>query len=373
MSKARTDAQAATGRSQALDALLAGLEAEPWRFHLYAALRALEAGYAGHPRFGRARRAKDDPVRFGQEPTLAFAPSTVAAFRRGGATPARFEQLLLGLFGPNGPLPLHLTEYARQRERNFNDPTFRRFADVFHHRMIELFYRAWAESQPVTHADRPAEDRFALYVGSLAGFGLDALRSRVALPDAAYLHWAALFAMPTRPAEGLERVIAGYFGVPARVEQCVGHWIHFDASMTSRLGGANAELGTRATLGEQIWDCAGKFRVVLGPVGYASFERFLPGRESLERLVAVVRTWTSDQLWWDLQVILERDEVPATRLDARSGLAWNTWLLGSAATHDATEYLIDPMNLSRQRASRSPRPPGAGRADGATVGASGAS
>lgn len=336
--------QPAEPRARALEALRARLEAEPWRFHLYAAMRKLEALHADAPRFGRAARPKDEPVRFGQEPSLAFAPSTISAFRRDGAR-ARLDQHVLGLFGPNGPLPLHLTEFVHQRERNFHDATFRRFADLFHHRMIELFYRVWAESQPVTHADRPTEDRFAFYVGTIAGHGLDALRDADALPDAARLHWAGLLAMPTRPAEALERVLAGFHGAPVEIEPCVGHWIHLDPAMTTRLGRANERLGATAMLGERVWDCAGKFRVKVGPVGYSVFERFLPGKESLSRLAAIVRTWTGDALAWDLQVVLARDEVPATRLDARSGLGWNTWLLGARATRDAHEYVIDPMAL----------------------------
>jgi type VI secretion system protein ImpH len=335
-------------RRAAFGEILQRLEAEPWTFHLYSAMRLLESAHDDKPRFGRAVRLKDDPVRFGQEPTLAFAPSTLASFRRAGAHPARLDQYFLGLFGPNGPLPLHLTEFARERERNSRDATFRRFADLFHHRMVQLFYRAWADSQPVTHADRP-EDRYALYVGALEGFGLDALLNREALPDAARLHWAGLFAMPTRPAEGLERILSGFYGVPVHIESCVGHWIHLERSMQTHLGGANANLGTTATLGERVWDCAGKFRIVTGPVDYASFERFLPGRPNLARLVSIVRSWTSDEMWWDLQVILEKDSVPGTRLNGRSGLAWNTWLLGDRAKHDASEYVIDPMALTGVR------------------------
>lgn len=332
-----------TRRSEA-EALLARLEAEPWRFHLFRALRLLEARHADRPRLGRATRLRDEPVRFGQEPSLAFAPSTLASFRRGTDGPARLDTFLLGVFGPNGPLPLHLTEFARERERNFRDPTFRRFADVFHHRMVELFYRAWADAQPVAQADRAAEDRFALYVGALEGFGLEALRGRDALPDEARLHWAGLFALPTRPAEGLERILTGYFDVPVRIEPCFGHWIHLPDGSLSRLGGGECRLGTTATLGERVWDCAGKFRVVLGPVGYPVFEGLLPGRKSLERLAALVRSWTNDELWWDVQVVLRRAEVPGTRLDARSGLGWNTWLLGGPARHDAHDYVIDPMS-----------------------------
>ena len=103
---------------------------------------------------------------------MAFAPSTLSAFEeQAGGRPPRLEQRFFGLLGPNGPLPLHLTEYARDRLRHHGDRTLVRFLDLFHHRLALLFYRAWAEARPTVQHDRPDEDRFATYVGSLAGYG----------------------------------------------------------------------------------------------------------------------------------------------------------------------------------------------------------
>jgi type VI secretion system protein ImpH len=332
--------------SPGLAALFERLEAGPWRFHPYTALRFLEAGLPDRPRFGRAARLKDEPVRFGQEPTLAFAPSSLAGFHRRGARPPRLDTFFLGLFGPNGPLPLHLTEYARERDRNHGDATFRRFADIFHHRYVQLFYRAWAEAQPVTHADRPADDRFALYVGAFGGLGLDALRGRDAMPDEVRLHWAGLLAMASRPAEGLARILAGFFEIPVRIEEHVGHWIRLPRASLSRLGGEDAVLGSAATLGERVWDVAGKFRVVAGPVDLATFRRLLPGEPSLERVRAIVRAWTGDEMWWDLKVILRRADVPPARLDQRCGLGRTTWLLSGPAARDAEDYVFEPVSLA---------------------------
>ncbi len=328
-------------------ALFEKLAREPYSFHLYVAMRKLEAAFPDKPRFGRSQRLKDDPVRFGQEPSLAFAPSTLASFQPPTATrPPRLDTFFFGLFGPNGPLPLHLTEYARDRERNSRDLTLRRFADLFHHRMLQLFYRAWADAQPTVQYDRPEDDRFGRYVGALCGYGLQTLRDRDALPDDARRHWAGLLAGPTRNAEGLERLLAGFFEMPVRVETFAGHWIHLPEAMLSRLGGAQCALGSSATLGEAVWDVAGKFRLVFGPCGYADFSRLLPGTPSLERLKSVVRSWVGDAMWWDVNVILKQAEVPGTKLDARSGLGWNTWLLSGAAKHDAADYILDPVRLA---------------------------
>ena len=132
------------------------------------------------PRWGDALRPVDEPVRLGQDPDLSFAPAPLASFELGqDGAPPRLQVRLFGLLGPNGPLPLHLTEYARERLRHAGDPTLSRFLDLFHHRFLALFYRAWAQAQPHVNRDRPNDDRFAVYVGAFVGHGAaGAARSR---------------------------------------------------------------------------------------------------------------------------------------------------------------------------------------------------
>jgi len=141
--------------------LLAALAKAPWSFGFCHTLRRLDCLQPDRPRIGATARPADDPIRLGQQPSLRFAPSELAALEPPGKGRApRLQVYFLGLLGPNGPLPLHLTEYARDRRRNSGDRTFTRFLDSFHHRMLSLLYRAWAQAQPAVGFDRPEQDRF---------------------------------------------------------------------------------------------------------------------------------------------------------------------------------------------------------------------
>ena len=181
---------------------IAALQQAPYKFGFFQALRRLECVHRDKPRIGESLRAADDPVRLAHQPDLSFAPATLASFKPGhDGRPHRLTSRFLGMFGPNGPMPVHLTEYARDRLRNHDDPTIIRFVDVFHHRILSLFYRAWADSQPAVSFDRPEADRFSDYVGSLFGLGLEALRARDAMNDLAKLHFAGRLAQQTRNAE----------------------------------------------------------------------------------------------------------------------------------------------------------------------------
>ncbi len=312
----------------------------------YQALRLLENAYPDQPRIGASLRPRDDAVRFGQDPSLGFEPGALAGVMR---TPddqrLRLTVNFTGLLGANGPLPLHVTEYARERMRNHRDATLVAFLDVFHHRMVSLFYRARASADPATSLDRPDSDRFGDYVGSLFGIGTPALRGRDEIGDFAKLHFAGLMANARRPASGLVTILQAYFRAPVELEQFVGHWMPIPPEAQGRMGAQDRgnRLGTSAVLGTRVWDRQHKFRLVIGPLDYAAYRRMLPGGASLRRLVDWVNGYAGLALDWDLRLVLRREEVPRLALGGRQ-LGWTTWLASGPAACDARQLLINPAH-----------------------------
>ena len=324
--------------------LAAGLAARigeaPWSWSFYQAMRSLEARFRDRPGFGRSTRPRQDPVRLGQDPAVVFAPATLAGWETGAdEQPDRLLVNFFGLFGPDGPLPLHLTEYARDRRRNHHDPTFQRFADIFHHRLISLFYRAWANARPTVSFDRPEQDRFALYVGALMGLGADFVRHRDAMPDLAKLHFVGHLGCQTRHAEGLAAILSEFFRMPVRIECFIGGWLPLDGRDRTALGDSprTSGLGQSIVLGARVWSRQHKFRVVFGPLGLADYLRLLPGGTSLHRLIPVVRNYAGDVLIWDVNLILKAEEVPPLRLGRQGRLGWTTWLVPRRSAADAAD------------------------------------
>jgi len=334
------------------DGMLARLAAAPWEYGFYQAMRRLEARYRDQPRFGRSVRPSQDVVRLGQEPSVIFAPSTLA--RWDPAEDGRAARLLVhffGLFGPDGALPLHLTEYVRDRMRNQRDPTFQHFADIFHHRTLSLFYRAWANSRPTISFDRPEDDRFALYTGALVGLGMDSLRDRDAMPDLTKLHFAGHLSGQTRHAEGLASILSAFFKMPVRIECFVGAWLTLQLSDRTRLADRpeTGALGRTVLLGGRVWSRQHKFRVVFGPLTLTEYLRLLPGGISFHRLIPIVRNYAGDTLIWDVNLILRREEVPPTRLGQQGRLGWTTWLMPRNKTVDAADLFLDASADSMAR------------------------
>lgn len=272
---------------------------------------------------------------------MAFPASSLASLEIREAGPPRLDQRILGLFGPNGALPIHLTEYAYERQHHAADPTLVRFANVFHHRMLLLFYRAWAMQQPTVSADRPGFDRIGNYLAAIGGFGMPLLRNRDAVDDVIKLSHASVFGRQIRDAESLSVLLNSYFNLPIAVEEWIGHWIAVPGSQRTRLSKPNgfATLGRDAVIGARVWDAQSRFRVVVGPVGLSDYLRFLPGGGSQIQLRDIVRLYVGTDLSWEMKLKLRKEEVPAPRTANRLSLGRTCWIGSQAKPADPDDYV----------------------------------
>ena len=324
--------------------LMDRLAAEPFAFDFFRALRLIENRFPAKPRIGKSLSPRDDALRLGQVPSLAFAPSTLAEFRPAAEDrPAKLSVNFLGLLGPNGPIPLHITEYARERLRHAHDPTLARFLDVFHHRILSLFYRCWATNQKAVDMDRPKEARFPTYIGALFGIGSDPLRNCDALPDNAKLYFSGHLGCKTRHAEGLEQIVADFFGIPAKVLTFVGQWLTLPSDSRCRLGESpeTGTLGATAIVGSRVWETQLKFRLRLGAMRLKDVYRMLPVGDAFRRLKCWVLNYAGQEYFWDVQLVLKAEEVPETCLGKAGLLGWTTWLKSKPFVRDADELVVN--------------------------------
>ncbi|MBO1114005.1 type VI secretion system baseplate subunit TssG [Bordetella petrii] len=326
------------------------LEKEPYAYDLFNTLRWIDARAGARLPLGRDTVARNEPVRMRQEPSMAFAPSTLASARPARARRApELSIYSFGLFGPNGPLPLHLTEYARERMHHYGDKTLSAFADVFHHRLILLFYRAWADAQSTVSLDRK-EERFTRYVASLLHMGMPSMLRRDTVMDHAKFFMAGHLVRQTRNPEGLKQILQSFFSVPVRIAEFVPQWIRLEPSQ--RLGlGSSLGLGKDTILGTAVRDAQHKFRIELGPLGRADYASFLPGGRRARQLTHWVRDYIGVELAWDVRPVLKRQDVRGVKLGAAQPLGLSSWLgKRRPAQGDARDLLLDYEG--RDRAAR---------------------
>lgn len=333
---------------QTPDPLIAKLTEQPFAFDFYAAVRLLQRHFSQQPRIGYSLLPAEDPVRFAQSPSLEFASSTIEAVQqKDPSRPPVFYSRHFGLFGPNGPLPFCYTEYARERILHHGDKTFAEFCNIFHHRLTSFFFRAWADSQKSVDFDRPTDQHWSHYVGALVGVGMDSLSGRDTVPDRAKLYFAGRLVQQTRNAEGLEAIIQDFFNVHCEVQTFIGRWLNLPAGSECKLGD-NAETGTlgaTAIVGSRVWTCQIHFRLRMGPMKLAEYERLLPSGACFKRLRDWVRLYAGEQYSWDAQLVLLKEEVPKTFLGRFGRLGWTIWLKTKPFDHDAEDLILNPPTL----------------------------
>lgn len=354
-----------------LDVLFAALAQDATGFDFYNVLRLVDARGPGAAPLGRAPHPRDEPLRLTQQPSLAFAPAALHSYQAGTAAHGlgRLAVYHFGLFGPHGALPTHLTEYAQERLLHAKDETLARFCDIFQHRMILLFYRAWADCQAVTSLDRPDRDAFSRHVGSLIGLGQGSVRRRDAVPDHAKLHHSGHLARPQRNPAGLCQALGDWLRAPVQLQEYQPQWLALGPGDRTRLTGALQAgglglgpsascLGQGAVLGERVPDVQHRFRLRIGPLPLAEFERHLPGRGRFFEVRDWVRNYLGVELAWDLRLVLRRADVPPTRLGRQGQLGWTTWLgpPQGGHPHDADDVLLDPERLSAGPLAAPPMP-----------------
>lgn len=310
--------------------LIEKLQATPWRYGFFALMRRINANPANDP-VGTAILPGTEPFRVGQKPSLIFAPSEIAdAQVRNGRL--RIRLYSLGMLGPNGPLPIHVTEIAREREEQRRDPTLSNFLDIFHHRSLSILYRAWASAQSAASLDRPDHDRFSRYIGYLSGASPRTDR-QVSLPQHAHLALAPHLVREARNPDALASSVAHHFGVPAEIEEWAQHWTVLPPELECRMGKArmSACLGRGAILGGMVPGRQHRFCLVLGPLDIETYHRFTPRGLNLLRLAAMVRALVGHEYEWELELRIKPNGATPVVLGDGQQLGWSGWL-GQSAT-----------------------------------------
>jgi type VI secretion system protein ImpH len=364
-----------TARRREAPDLRERLHREPHRFDFFQAVRLLERLAREDPSAARQPVGSDgaagqECVRFRALPSLSHPPAAVAQLRRpAGARPGdhapapespEMAVAFLGLTGPAGVLPPHYTALLLRRLRA-KDTSLRDWLDLFNHRLVSLFYRAWEKyrlpfAYERSRQDGPATEpeKVGQALRCLVGRGTAGVRGRQDVPEDAFLYYAGHFAHHPRSAAGLERLLSDYFGLPIRVQQFQGQRLRLHRDDQTRLPsrqrarGLNCRLGVDVVVGDHVWDAQCKFRLRVGPLTYREFRRFFPlGGDLLRLLSQLTRSYVGGEFTFDVQLVLRPAEVPRMRLggkgDGAAHLGWNTWVASRQYARDVDDVVFQAV------------------------------
>jgi type VI secretion system protein ImpH len=329
-------------KRQSSSPLEESLKEEFYTFSFFKAVDLLEKLYSDRKPLGQTQDPRQEAVRFSVAPGFSFAPSDIAGFSAATKDdPCSMNVAFMGLIGPSGVLPHWCNELVAERKRK-KDHSIRAFFDIFHHRLISLFYLAWKKHQfPVTYLPG-SRDKLSGYMLSLAGLGTAGLRGRIGLPEESLSFYSGLLSRQTPAAVSIESAVAYYAGTSVSVDQFVERMIPLSPEDQTSIGAANARLGEDTVCGSFVWDCQTKFRVNLGPMSLDEFLRFLPSGDLLRPIFSFVRYMVGIEYEFDVRVLLKREEVPPCILGAETPaprLGWSIWIKSPGHDHRDDPYV----------------------------------
>jgi len=324
---------------------------EGHRFEFFQAVRLLERLYTRRQPVGREATPAEEVARFHAHVSLGFPASAIHDIARDPAGgQAQMTVAFIGLTGPLGVLPRHYTEMLLERARQ-KEGTLRDFFDLFNHRVVSFFYRAWEKYRfPIAYERAlsldAGDDRFSHSLFDLFGMGTDGLQGRLVVDDKALLFYAGLLAQLPRSASALQGLLSDYFGVTVTIAQCQGQWLPIAETERSVLGPArrNNTLGVNTVAGRWFWDQQANFRVRVGPLTYAAYCGFLPTGSAFPPLVQLTRLFAGQAFNFDVQLVLKAGEVPRCGLGSTGAdaprLGWSTWLKTEEFIDDADDAVF---------------------------------
>jgi type VI secretion system protein ImpH len=299
--------------------------AQPRTQNLFRVLRLIEREYPEKARIGDSASLAQEAVLLEQDPFMEFPDANIAEASLKEDGRLRLSTRFLGFFGPQGALPLYVTELASQWKAG-RDPSFARFADIIATRFQQLFFRVWANARPVAQAERPDQDRFRDYLSSLGGFGTPAMQDRSAMPDQPMLSYIGLLGMQVKTVRGLGQMIHGLFGIEAIVEEWVGSWLKFEPEDLTILGRNACCLGVDTCLGSGIYSINEKVAIRIKCENFAQYESFLPGGVLNDKLTGAVAFYLGYRHAVEIRLGLAAYAAPAITLGRSGKLGWTSWL-----------------------------------------------
>ena len=308
------------------------LREEPFTFDFFQAVRLLAKLLPDRSPVGGFGHPSREVARFATHPSLSFPASEIQSLEWDEGQIPLMSVNFMGMTGPQGPLPQWYTATVLEQV-GAGDTTLRDFLDVFNHRSLSLFYRAWQKYRFGVAYERGDRNKFFLNLLAFVGLGTPGLAGQQNVVDEALIFYAGLLAPHQRSACALEQLLSDYFDVPVAVGPLMGAWYRLDPETQCCMSGMETpsqELGKGAVLGDETWDQHSRVRITIGPLSLAQYRDFLPTGSAYQPLQALTRFYSNEAFEFEIQLILDRNEVPCCELGAKeetaNQLGWVSWV-----------------------------------------------
>ena len=310
----------------------------PTEYEFFQAVRLLrlfleDAGESTRPFL--SHRPDQESIRFSSDVSKSFPSANLVEYEYD--SPQEMAQLTISFFGLHGALAA--LPWA-DVERAINQSSFRQFLDVFNHRLVSLFYRAWEKNrffvpfEREVRADTPSfpSDLVGLLLSQI-GLGTSGQAKSFAPDEKALLRHLMVLSGKHRSSSALECVLQHFFpGNAFQIYEFEKSYLMLRSDQVTRFGGqpgGGGQLGLNTMMGDRIEDYQSRFRILIGPISFTQFQDFLPDKKSFSEMRELVKFVVGIHYDVVVQFEIEKSGIPSLQLQApydQFQLGQNMWL-----------------------------------------------
>ncbi|WP_192022873.1 type VI secretion system baseplate subunit TssG [Shewanella sp. WPAGA9] len=284
----------------------------------------LQGKEQGH-KVGHDAIPSEELLRFKSDQHLGFPGQAISKVNLTQASAAKkiaaeMHVSFMGLTGPSGVLPQHYTELLLERLR-LKDTGMRDFYDLFNHRIISLFYRAWEKYrfsvnyQPLQDSPPDSVSAFNNQKDSFTHV-LSLLSGKKSLN----CYYGGFLNRKTPSAESLRIMLKDFTGCEVEIASFQGRWQQLSANEQTKLSsrampeGQYARLGVDASIGSRVWDINSSISIQLTPKDGKTVSAFMPGEKCYKPLKDLVSSYLGQTAKFKIYLDVKQQDAPKAQL-----------------------------------------------------------
>lgn len=234
------------------------------------------------------------------------------------------SNLMVGLTGNLGVLPFVYTQKIRQAPRKARQEV-QAFLDLFNHKLSTQYIDASLCFHLALRYEIEEENHYLDILHYLTGY-IRSQHQQYTLDDY-FAEFSGLMQGQSNSAYSLKTILTAIFKVQIQIKEFKAERFELATEQRASLG-RTALLGINSFCGVKLRQVEGKVEIIIGPLDYEQYLKFLPQQDLSLQLKKILNSWCTPTLLVDVRLILDRASVRPLQVtsDHSQGLGQGSFL-----------------------------------------------
>jgi len=302
---------------------------EYFDFSFFQAVSLLESFYNIQiPQMHKTEHPEKELLKFSVIPSRTFPPNKgISGLTIENEAPVKYlmNVSFMGLIGPSGVLPewydfmayrrYHLIyksdyynklEKYQEQEKQSYQYGLVDFLNIFHHRLLSLFYLAWKNSQI-------QNKHYKKFIYSISAKPAYEKKQDKQL-DILFSGFSRFFSQIRPSVHNIQTILSFFTQQQIQIEQFIPQLTPVSTNDQIMIGKRNNVLGNAMVCGNKVWDCQTKFRILMGPASFDDMLDYLPdhSRRPSKKMIflyKLVRMIVGQEYEFDISLVIKKGTI----------------------------------------------------------------